>query len=354
MQRARTLLLAAGILVSTVSPLRSEEGDTLEYRSDVAEYYRQYYERAMTEADAPGAIADGAARELVRFRARKRSREWADALLETLHLRSEGTFMFRARQISPVPEGASWLDTSPVGGWVSRSGTWTRSGDVLTLTVSVIDGHLLPSAFTWRGSFREEEIVLAQWRDDAGPAVLVRMPAPPANRDTVASVTRELGELRDEVAELLNRVTTLQAEVRRIAAGSVGEPAAAKDHWIEILRSERDDRWLQAAMKLRELDAREVAPDLERIVRGQRGGMARVISAEVLGHWRVLESVDSLIESLSDKDNLVRAAAGQALVRITRHVVPDGELEGEPAQLAQYWKQWWQKNERAVRASEQR
>lgn len=130
------------------------------------------------------------------------------------------------------------------------------------------------------------------------------------------------------------------------------DPLAVVAYWVKKLRSNNPQLVFRATIKLGDLANRLAVKPLLRTLRMHTDAYARVGAAVALARLTSCNAVPGLIDALGDKDDLVRHAAHQALIRITRH----GQLRylsglsaNERIRLQKAWRAWWEANEPDIR-----
>jgi HEAT repeat protein len=136
-------------------------------------------------------------------------------------------------------------------------------------------------------------------------------------------------------------------ELRRDACEELGArgDVRAIPHLISLLQDGIGAVRFSAAEALGKLNDRSVIPHLLRLLSDPAfGAFGPVI--EALANLRAIESVPALIQLLSDPDMRVRGLAGNALMVVSRQVIPfkaKGTDEERNAAIRQ-WQLWWEAN----------
>lgn len=140
------------------------------------------------------------------------------------------------------------------------------------------------------------------------------------------------------------------------APGS-GEPEVDAAHeadlakWIQALSDKDPDLVFTATSELGRLkDVRATGP-LIQVLTTHADEFPRAGAAGALGMIRAADAVPALIEALLDKDELVQAAAGDAVEKITeqRFDFASGLALRERKNIQRAMRKWWKDNEAAVR-----
>jgi len=136
-------------------------------------------------------------------------------------------------------------------------------------------------------------------------------------------------------------------EVRRDACeelGTRGEPRAVP-HLIRMLQDSVGAVRFAAAEALGRLGDRSVIPHLLRLLDSPKFGAPHPV-IEALAGLRAGEAIPYFIRILRDSDPRARAAAANALMVITRQVIPFKAkgLQEEREAAVQQWEAWWRKN----------
>ncbi|MCH2102284.1 MAG: HEAT repeat domain-containing protein [Planctomycetes bacterium] len=165
--------------------------------------------------------------------------------------------------------------------------------------------------------------------------------------------TERLGEQRNVASALRDRMGTLEASQRELAArgpaataeGGVEEFAPAIAGLLRKLRSSDQDERLDALEKLSAQEDRRLVPHLIPMLTDPYE-FNRFYAAKTLGDWRSKASVPHLIESLLDEIGFVRQAAVQSLRLITGQNFRFGHDAAETERKQGYdsWKTWWNTN----------
>jgi hypothetical protein len=123
------------------------------------------------------------------------------------------------------------------------------------------------------------------------------------------------------------------------------------DRWLKRLRDADEDIVFSATIELARLKALRATPELVIVLTKHKDFYARLGAATALGEIRSCDGVLDLIESLNDKDDLVRTAASEALHRITEQDFNfvSGLPKSDRVKIQKKWRNWWRDNETAVR-----
>ncbi len=123
------------------------------------------------------------------------------------------------------------------------------------------------------------------------------------------------------------------------------------DRWIKRLRDSDEDIVFSATIELARLKALRATPHLVEVLRKHKDFYARLGAATALGEIQAVEAVGALIDSLNDKDDLVRTAASEALHRITGQDFNfvSGLTKSERIRIQKRWRAWWKDHETEVR-----
>ncbi|MDA1193786.1 MAG: HEAT repeat domain-containing protein [Planctomycetota bacterium] len=123
------------------------------------------------------------------------------------------------------------------------------------------------------------------------------------------------------------------------------------DRWIKRLRDSDEDIVFSATIELARLKALRAAPYLVEVLEKHKDFYARLGAATALGELQAVGSVDPLVEALNDKDDLVRTAASEALLRITGQDFNfvSGLTKNERIRIQKKYRAWWKDNETEVR-----
>ena len=165
--------------------------------------------------------------------------------------------------------------------------------------------------------------------------------------------TERLGEQRGVASALRDRLDTLEASQRELAArgpaasgeGSAEEFPPAIAGLLRKLRSSDQDERLDALEKLSAQEDERLVPHLIPMLTDPYE-FNRFYAAKTLGDWRSKASTQHLIESLLDEIGFVRQAAVQSLRLITGQNFRfdhDGS-ETDRKQGYDAWKTWWNTN----------
>ncbi|MCB9825738.1 MAG: HEAT repeat domain-containing protein [Planctomycetes bacterium] len=140
-------------------------------------------------------------------------------------------------------------------------------------------------------------------------------------------------------------------------AAGAGDPEVDVAHeadlakWIQALSDKDPDLVFTATSELGRLkDIRATSP-LIQVLTTHDDEFPRAGAAGALGMIRAADAVPALIEALLDKDELVQAAAGDAVEKITeqRFDFASGLALRERKNIQRAMRKWWKDNESAVR-----
>lgn len=143
-------------------------------------------------------------------------------------------------------------------------------------------------------------------------------------------------------------------EVRRDACEELGLRGDIRSvpHLVRMLQDGVGAVRFAAVEALGRLGDRSVIPHLVRLLENPHfGAYGPVI--EALATLKATEAIPSLIHILRDQDSRLRALAANALMVITRQVIPFKArgTEQERESGVQQWENWWRKNAPSFRAS---
>ena len=207
-------------------------------------------------------------------------------------------------------------------------------------------------------------------------------------RDTNLQLQERLSRLdgivdrvRQKVADLVDWKVRIQEEARQLRAdldaAKLREPAAPVvaapqpenprrtppaeevdkqreeeiDRWIKRLSDSDEDIVFSATIELARLKALRATPELVQVLSRHKDFHARLGAATALGEIRACDAVLSLIDSLDDKDDLVRTAAAEALHRIAEEDFNfvSGLSKVERRRIQKKWRGWWREHEDETR-----
>ncbi len=156
--------------------------------------------------------------------------------------------------------------------------------------------------------------------------------------DQIEDVRRWLLSVQGTADELLKRQAEMEAQRAKDRAtprpgpeGPIADrpkPEAGPDTpdpeheaevkmWIERLKDKNNDLVFTATVKLADLKDLRATRPLIKVLAKHKDFYARLGAATALGTLQAVDAVNALIEALSDKDELVRTAANEALIAIT-------------------------------------
>jgi hypothetical protein len=169
----------------------------------------------------------------------------------------------------------------------------------------------------------------------------------------ITLATERLGEQRGVQSALRDRMDTLEATQREIAArgpansgeGSAEDFTPAIAGLVRQLRSSDQDERLDALEKLSAQEDERLVPHLIPML-SDPYEFNRFYAAKTLGDWRSKAAVPNLIESLLDEIGFVRQAAVQSLRLITGQNFRYSHEGSENERIAahQAWVTWWNTN----------
>ena len=157
----------------------------------------------------------------------------------------------------------------------------------------------------------------------------------------------------------------LMAPVTPAPAPPAVPPPAAPDPEVKARHDAEVDRWIRqlkspdpnagdaftATYKLKDLNDLRAVPALVEALQGHEDYYTRLGAASALGLMKACDAVPALIEAFDDREELVKAAALDALGNITgRDTEPApnaANAAGKPSK--EDWTNWWKQNEARVR-----
>ena len=197
----------------------------------------------------------------------------------------------------------------------------------------------------------EDVRTLLEERRKEGPKLLS---ASSREQAALEALTRRTAGLEGYLVELRERMAQLSAKPPAVGAkpkepAKKKEPADPKevDRWLEGLESEDEDIVFTSTIELARLGDLRATYPLIRVLEGHKDFYARLGAATALGQLQAVASVSALIESLSDKDDLVRTASAAALKRITEKDFGfvSGLAEAKRQGIQGKYREWWRDNE---------
>lgn len=123
-------------------------------------------------------------------------------------------------------------------------------------------------------------------------------------------------------------------------------------YWVRRLQSDNPQLVFRATIKLGHLGNRLAVKPLLRTLRLHSDVYARVGAAVAVSRLTSCDAIPGLVTALMDQEDLVRHAAHQALMRITRHTqlrYLSGMSTNDRVRLQKAWRAWWKANEVDIR-----
>ncbi len=368
----RGSLVAAAFVVSlTLASSRAEDRPTRDdvrhvFRAFAPEYYRRFYAWANAQTFVPGENLGKEERDARYASLRRRSELWAEAFQEVLVLDSDQTFVLEFRDLVSMPDKVPVMSVIPEGAWTKWSGRWARTGTTLRLTVWRINGLPVASPVDWVAVWIRREVVIPNLRQGYAPAVMHEVLGGDVGTNQVLDRNEDASQRCVSISSTESRLGRLAKSITGLLRFALGEKhrkasqrsafADNPHHWLQVLRGPNEAQWTEAAVELVRLHSTEAATTFMKILDERRGeGEVRVVAANALGEWRVVDSVPTLIRSLQDEDRVVRLSSMYALESVTGHHIEvegsDRSEEEVASWLQSQWSAWWAENEASVRAS---
>ena len=121
--------------------------------------------------------------------------------------------------------------------------------------------------------------------------------------------------------------------------------------WIARLKDKDHDIVFTATVKLADLGDLRAAKPLAEVVREHKDYYARLGAVTALGTLKAVDGVETLIDALDDKDDLVRMNASENLTAITGQDFPfDADMSrNERSKVKRRWRTWFKENEKPLR-----
>lgn len=314
-----------------------------------------------------------------RLMARGRMRSWLTFLL-VLYAAGVTTFLLitEMRREKPNPDAVS----NAVVAEIQRRDAKLEKhlSDLYNAKLESLSGEMkeaFGSAEVHRGQLHDSAALLASRTDEQTKEVKTRFEGMDRRQsrleEEINDLRRWLIKVQNTGEELLRRQADMEAQRERDAAKppptqpdpavEAGKPqpdTPAKpdpDHerelqmWIERLKSKNNDLVFTATVKLADLKDLRAAKPLIDVLEKHKDFYARLGAATALGTLMSVDAVPSLIEALSDKDELVRTAANEALIAITEQdlgfAADMSRNERQKTQRA--FRTWLKKNEPMLR-----
>jgi len=195
---------------------------------------------------------------------------------------------------------------------------------------------------------------LLEERKAEGPKLLT---ASSREQAALEALTRRTAGLEASLVELRERMSQPSAKPAAAGAkpkdpGKKKEPAdpAQVDRWLERLESEDEDIVFSSTIELARLGDLRATYPLIRVLEEHKDFYARLGAATALAELRAVAAVAALIDSLDDKDDLVRTASAAALKRITEKDFGfvSGLAEARRQEIQAQYREWWRENENDV------
>lgn len=147
------------------------------------------------------------------------------------------------------------------------------------------------------------------------------------------------------------------APTPEVANPPVATPDGGEEHerklkmWIARLKDKDHDIVFTATVKLADLGDLRAAKPLAAVVRDHKDYYARLGAVTALGTLKAVDGVETLIDALDDKDDLVRMNASENLTAITSQDFPfDADMSrNERSKVKRRWRTWFKENENALR-----
>ena len=191
----------------------------------------------------------------------------------------------------------------------------------------------------------EERLEQLALRTDREPVRLEGRPEIPVSR---------IEALESRLDALAERTEAIEAPTTEAAkdAGSDAKRDAELDRWIKALHDKNESVAFSAALELGRLKDLRATDPLIATLRHHRDYYVRLAAATALGDIEALDAVPYLIDTLNDKDALVRTAASDALQKVTGHRIdlsPEFD-EDQRRAVQETWRTFWKDNEGRLRA----
>lgn len=164
-------------------------------------------------------------------------------------------------------------------------------------------------------------------------------PAPTAPPDGTAELLARLEAIEKRIADLASQPPAPSLDEGPEAARATPDPT----HWITRLAEEDVNVAFKATIELGKLGDSRAVPPLMQALQTHPDMYVRIGAAAALGDLDVVAAVPALIESLDDREPLVRTAAQDALVSLTgRKATHQADAPAEEQAAGQEsWRQWW-------------
>jgi hypothetical protein len=235
---------------------------------------------------------------------------------------------------------------------------------------SAVDQEIAPRhAATVEARLREDVQMLETRRARADATLDERIAAVAKRQD---GVENQVGMLSKWHEAIQRQADALEEGLRRVAERPVAAPPPAVEvpevpeagpavdptheselnRWLVALDDKDPDLVFTATSELGRLkDVRAVQP-LIKVLTTHADEFPRAGAAGALGMIRAADAVPALIDRLLDKDELVQAAAGDAVEKITEQTFDfaSGLALRERKAIQRTMRKWWKDNEEAVRA----
>lgn len=234
---------------------------------------------------------------------------------------------------------------------------------------AAVEQEVVPqSAGALESRLREEIQALETRRAGADVTLDERIAAVAKRQD---GVENQVGMLSKWHEAIQRQADALEEALRRVAERPVVAPPpvvevpepladgpvvdagheADLNRWLVALGDKDPDLVFTATSELGRLkDLRAVQP-LLKVLTSHTDEFPRAGAAGALGMIRAADAVPALIESLLDKDELVQAASGDAVEKITEQTFDfaSGLALRERKAIQRTMRKWWKDNEEAVR-----
>ena len=227
------------------------------------------------------------------------------------------------------------------------------------VVVAVLVTLLMPPPSTPAGPTGPDPELLRRL-DDLERALEARETAPPARLEGTAEPPALRIRALEARLEQVEEATKAQAAAPPASAPTEAEKDQEKDEeyqrWIDRLYDANENVAFSAALELARLGDPRAIKALAYVLGTHHDYYVRLGCASALGDLSAIDGVPALIEALSEKDQLVRTAAHDALQKITSaNIEYDGSGTEEQRLEAQTaWREWFKENEARLRASQNR
>ena len=175
-------------------------------------------------------------------------------------------------------------------------------------------------------------------------------------------VDEQITALREEHAALSAKLDALPAATRPTPPPPPPKPAPADPEvvarWIHLLDAKDNDQAFSATIELAKLGDLSAVDGLVRSMEKHRDFYVRLGAATALGQLQATDAMPNLIDALGDTDELVRTAANEAILKITKQDFgfAGGEVADKRRQVQDRIRDWWDEhgNEVAERVRDAR